>query len=137
MIDLTLMNETREKITAMKEEMKQAAVALFGQLFTEFRGLESFSWKQYADFYNDGDPCEFSPRWEYTCRLTVWILKIISTTKHLEMRYVPEHSENCVATIESVLKLIEDDEFRDMWGDDSVVTVTAEGIETHDYGDHD
>src|SRR5271167_1978897 len=31
----------------------------FLELFDKYPNLVSFSWTQYANFFNDGDPCEF------------------------------------------------------------------------------
>lgn len=57
-----------EKIATAKAEAKELAKDAFAEmtaaLFGGYPLLESFSWKQYTPYFNDGDPCTFSARVE-------------------------------------------------------------------------
>src|SRR5271155_1039404 len=47
------LNKQIEKLVSEKLHLK------FIELFDEYPNLVSFSWTQYANFFNDGDPCNF------------------------------------------------------------------------------
>ena len=53
----------RQKLTKIKNEMVVEGSKIlkeeFAALFAKYPLMESFSWKQYTDYFADGDPCTF------------------------------------------------------------------------------
>lgn len=49
--------ETQE---LLKTEGRGAVEAFFKKVFEEHPEVVAFQWEQYAPYFNDGDPCEFS-----------------------------------------------------------------------------
>jgi RecG-like helicase len=61
--------ELKAEIALMVAETKKKMEKGFAQatkfLFKEFPVLESFSWRQYTPYFNDGDVCNFSAQTDY------------------------------------------------------------------------
>jgi hypothetical protein len=57
------LEEHREQLKAMQADMKAKTQVFFKEgcklLFEAHPELESFSWQQYTDYFNDGDTCRF------------------------------------------------------------------------------
>ena len=60
---MVTLQQMAEKIKKLNEELKgQFSEALkegANELFSKYPDLESFSWRQFTPYFNDGDPCEF------------------------------------------------------------------------------
>lgn len=54
---LKSMKSLREK---MEEEGKKLLNETFRELFEKYPELDAIGWTQYAPYFNDGEPCEFS-----------------------------------------------------------------------------
>lgn len=56
-------SDLKDKMTEMKTQMKELGKAEFtkvvAELFEKRPGLESFGWRQYTPYFNDGDTCVF------------------------------------------------------------------------------
>lgn len=56
----------RTKLRAeLREESKQGFKEMAAELFEAHPKLRSFSWKQYTDYFNDGEPCHFHAHTDY------------------------------------------------------------------------
>lgn len=62
-MNLNKYKEAQEKVSKARREaqevMKEAFKEGCQELFNKYPILESFSWRQYTDYFNDGDTCNF------------------------------------------------------------------------------
>lgn len=64
-IDISGLNALRDQVTEFRNQMKEQAKIIVKEgsaaIFEEYGDIvHSFGWTQYAPYFNDGDPCEFS-----------------------------------------------------------------------------
>lgn len=112
---------------------KPAFEAACRMLFARHGGaLESFEWPQYTQYFNDGDPCEFSTRYEDCLRVN-----------GIEVFYPDESEADEAARLRAaaddileVLGTFDEDVYQHMFGDHVLVTVTRTGVTAGEY-DHD
>lgn len=59
----------KKKLNDLKKEYLKAGKQAFGEesksLFEKHPKMKEFSWKQYTDYFNDGEPCTFSAMTDY------------------------------------------------------------------------
>jgi hypothetical protein len=48
-----------EKKKALVEELRKEFPTMFNELFEQSARIDSFTWRQYTPYFNDGDTCEF------------------------------------------------------------------------------
>lgn len=140
--------ELREHMQKVRELMKKRGKKLFLQaardFFTNHPEVESFGWRQYTPYFNDGDPCEFSVHSEaedvridgqigYDLQGTIEYSQATRDAYYLERQLLlTKHKE--VADIVSILS---EDDMQAIFGDHTEVTVKRNGeIETERH-DHD
>lgn len=127
--------------------------------------IRSFSWKQYAPYFNDGEACEFSVHEEWTVVLSEALQEATDCYDEIDsyelevMRGEPDYhgkprqvaegltSESVARLEELAEKLTElmgvlssyslSDAMGHVFGTDNIVIVTDETVDSESYGDHD
>lgn len=125
---MSKLTELKKKLEDMRKDYAAAAKDAFANeakdLFAEHPGLKSFSWTQYAPYFNDGDPCTFSAHTDYP---------------HIKFEGVESSRapyEKAGLDVIKFLSAFDDNVLEELFGDSVKVVVTAEGTETEEY-DHD
>lgn len=129
------------KFTEAKTELKATLMAQMDvelkTIFTKHPKLESFSWRQYTPYFNDGDTCVFGVRndeldivfdgksfWDWDARNT---RADGARTPDLKAAW---------DDIRAVLDVVPEEFYADLYGDHVTVTVTADGATAEEYS-HD
>ncbi len=142
---MTKLEELKAKHADLKAQILAESKTCFNDmtkaLFEKYPALESFSWRQYTPHFNDGDACEFSA---HTSDLDfVWAGKEYEdvgrwSVEHEE--YGKEYRDAGVAPafIEALnlMKPIDEDSLKEMFGDHCRVIARRNGVEVEEY-DHD
>jgi len=133
-------------------------------LFDAYEDLKSFSWRQYTCYFNDGDTCYFSvyndsyslsvngkdEEDDYDDEDSTYSLKE-DMKKHegnpvifaeLQKKYVEAETrenkaEELRKIVASMIGVLDEDDYKEMFGDHAEVEVTREGIKITDCSDHD
>lgn len=139
-------NEYENQKKRLISDMKEKFIEISKKLFEEYPKLNSFSWTQYAPYFNDGDICEFSVNTWYDC---------IKINDEYEYEYEDEdedkdeqkniennltHSEviEISKIIQKFLESFSQDMFESVFGNDSEVTIKRDGTITVEvYTNHD
>lgn len=138
----TLIKDINEAKAAFKEKGKEALKQSFKEFFDANPEVTSIGWTQYAPYFNDGEPCEFAVHefvfstapiyhedWDMESVCKEW-------SDFMEDNDFLSDSPAAVKFSDDVLTQIPDEIFRDLFGSDSMVVVTRDGIST-EYYDHD
>jgi hypothetical protein len=122
--------EFTKKATARKIEMFNEGVKL---LFAELPLLESFSFRAYTDYFNDGDECT------YSAHIDTESLDINGVNGwDVEDSQEALDKHNLLANeVSDFLYLIGKDVIYDMFGDHVQVTVDREQVSVDSYTNHD
>jgi hypothetical protein len=110
-----------EFLAARQAAAKTAFDEVSKSLFDEFPPLESFSWTQYAPYFNDGDECVFSANTDYP---TVNGVEVYPHSKDI----APHERAVC-----DFLAAFADDDLKTLFGDHVEVTVTRDGATADEY----
>jgi hypothetical protein len=157
-------DDIKQKLAALKEDYKKTAEAMFHEgvkeLFELHPSLDSFGFKAYSPYFNDGDECRFSAHTD--CPYINGFEEEGSNKKYFEARdgdsniwdkighwdysngfnkrvWVDGDAEldAMVKDVREFLKSFDNDVWEDLIGNHVIVRITKEGIETEDYEDHD
>jgi hypothetical protein len=128
----------REKIRIAKEEAEKVMSDAFAEVFAEFfikhPEVDSFSWRQYTPFFNDGEACEFYARIDYPS-------VTISGEYYSDEYDTPDQYKGIHEEVADLLRQFHSDEYFTMFGDHKAITVSRDGstikIDVDDYEDHD
>lgn len=136
----TKLTELVEEFARAQKVFQGAASAAlkeaFQDFFTRFPTVESLSWPQYAPYFNDGAPCEFSVH---------EIREIVIGGQEYDIYYGDEDvsevlPEGAQAAIDELSNLITNSTLEDVmgftFGRDCEVIATAKGFTTDEYS-HD
>ena len=119
---------------AMIEQSRTAFKEIAQELFDAHPSLDSFSFKAYTDYFNDGETCYFHVYLLWIA-LADWGLLINGED--------PEESEDSgdeetLAAVSIFLQVFDEEIIREVFGDHIQVTVYRDGrAEVEDYTDHD
>lgn len=141
----------REFQAKAREEIKK----LFQKFWDMNPGVNAVVWTQYAPYFNDGEPCEFSVsdptftnaigddlddiRWDYYQgeKEDIWA-ETLWGSKYSEANREGVNKESLEALSEMLCSNCLEDVMRAMFGSDSKVIATRAGFEVLDYsGEHD
>lgn len=121
-----------------KEVLREHFNAVSAQIFLEYPQLESFSFKAYTCYFNDGDTCYYTV---YSDSYSIYI-----NNERLDDFWGEENKEKIeklkpiAESIEAFLRLFPDEIILDMFGDHVCVTVNRNpevGVVIDSYADHD
>lgn len=151
----------RADLVAAKEAVERANEAYLkefvGILFDEYPQLESFGWRQFAPYFNDGEPCNFGAHtdadslvingvdyeevFEYVRVPVPDALPEWPEYKKFTGEYVPHDEYKDIAPlftiISDVLSELTDEFLEEQYGDNAEVTVRRDGVTVEEYSDHD
>lgn len=126
------LKKLKKELGSIKKEVVATLKSGFKELFVEFPELKSFRWTQYAPYFNDGEPCEFS------VNEIEYLLEGDDSDKD-EWRCPPYKGgtelDQAIRDLDQLFSSFEDD-MRTAFGNDVKVTVTKDKIEIEHY-DHD
>lgn len=136
---------------AMKKELDERAKELFKaaskSLFEENPSLESFGWKQYTIYFNDGDECNFSVYADEPDINDESGYEIYDMSYQLDKKKDVDEEDEEVKTQRELIRLQEvvreflqafpEEVLERMFGDHREIRVTADDVETTSYQDHD
>lgn len=121
----------KELEETMKTEAKAAFAELTKHLFEEDPILESFSWRQYTPYFNDGNTCEFGALTDSDS------IEINGLDSYNDKNYKKPEEKARFKKVSSLLKTFEEDDLKSMFGDHQQITVKRDGsVEVEDY-EHD
>jgi hypothetical protein len=155
----------KQKLAALKEDYKKTAEAMFHEgvkeLFELHPSLDSFGFKAYSPYFNDGEECTFSALTDYPY-INGFDDDGSSMKKHFEPRegdsniwkkishwdyskgyqnrvWVDGDAEldAMVKDVKEFLSSFDNDVWEDLIGNHVIVRISKDGIETEDYSDHD
>ncbi|MEK6860404.1 MAG: hypothetical protein AABY07_00395 [Nanoarchaeota archaeon] len=125
-------------ISKKMEELKQLVQEDFNRgvqlIFETYPEVEEINWRQYTDYYNDGDTSEFSIKSVY----------VNGFDDYGDMDWDREDDEKECTLSKDLIKQIIDfvygipsDLMKDIFGDHTSISITREGITVEDYSNHD
>jgi len=137
----------RERLRHLRAELKIVGRREFDQLskrlFEEHPTLQSFSWKQYTPYFNDGDTCEFSAHTDVDSIQVndVWGDDIESTEPYdPELRNWDAYKEGreeglkLHKAVASFLQVFDEEDLETFFGDHVKVTIHRDGeVDTKDH----
>ena len=150
-------DEIKKLKSELSEKIKENFHGLTKELFDSYSELDSFGWRQYTPYFNDGESCEFRSVHNYPTingndenydeseqpEGVLDIVKLGSETiydgnwkKVTNPDYNPYYNE-IVKTVKEFLNQFDDDDMKDLFGDHVVIHITPNGIDVQDYDDHD
>lgn len=134
-----LINEITEAQKRFLEEGKSAFKVATKEFFDANPEVRAIGWTQYAPYFNDGEPCEFSVHDIYATTLDPSDDDFSAyDLVRGEYSYGDEH-EAKGAQVDEFLRLLSkvpDDLYRSLFGDDAMIVMTRTGIDIDEY-DHD
>jgi len=135
----------KEELTA---ELRQDFAPMLKPLFDKSNGkIQSISWTQYTPYFNDGEECIFSVNLDYSFKINgedsedaedyvnFWDKEIGWPSKP-NPNY-DKFQSDIISEFKEILSSIDDEFYKDLFGDHVEVTVNSSGeIETEGY-EHD
>jgi hypothetical protein len=146
---MSTLESVKQKINAIKKqkeeltaELRKDFAPMLKPLFEKSNGkIESITWNQYTPYFNDGEECEFSTNFDYfsingenidDIDALDWRIKY-----HLEGDKEKIELYGLVEEFKELLNSIDNEFYKDLFGDHVEVTVKADGtVETEEY-EHD
>lgn len=146
--------EYEKKTAALRQEMIALGEQFFAseskKIFDEFPELESFSWRQYTPYFNDGDECVFRVYADWGIEVVLSTGEVFDELSpyrdtiyvHVDGRYQSRPNPNKERTLENKLhdaivpfiSSIDDETMKYMFGDHCKVTVNRNGtVDVDDY----
>jgi len=140
---MTKLEELKSKHAELKTQILEESKAFFksesAHLFQSNPSLESFSWKQYTPYFNDGEECVFSANTDYVRINDVedseWASRKTLFGGKENKDYDPVISE-IYPQVKEFLKNFDDETMKEMFGDHCQITVTRDEVKVDGY-DHD
>lgn len=140
----TLKAQIAEKRKAIEAQCKDVFHAESTKVFERHPKLESFSWRQYTPYFNDGEPCEFGVDNDYIDikfdgkefeEVGEWTFKSDHRKYHTEEQDTAGLQE-AYADIRVLLDTFDEEDYKFMFGDHAEVVATKDGVEVEEY-EHD
>jgi hypothetical protein len=149
-------DEIMEKIKTLQAEAKEESRKLFHELAKEFfdthPNVNSFGWRQYTPYFNDGDVCEFSVHASPDYGITINDVSADDDEslpefpssrepnyqqKRIEYNLARDQALHDYKAASEVVNKIDDDLMKELFGDHVTVTVFRDGTcKVNDY-EHD
>lgn len=142
---LAAVQNMKDQKKALTQQLQQEFPKLMATLFEKHQTLEKFGWTQYTPYFNDGDECVFGVNFR-------WGLSVLhiggksfgdgrQDEDRRELEEEPTAEESAAAKviekdITEFLKEVDEEFYKDLFGDHVLVLVTKDGATTEKY-DHD
>lgn len=141
-----------EKKKVFVEELRKEFPTMFKELFEKSEKIESFGWKQYTPYFNDGDTCEFNVYCDYPdingeciddCDWYDWKIEYYLRGDEKYANLLIENPEldvelyKVVEEFISVIESIPGEFLKDLFGDHAQVTIHKDGRVEVDHYSHD
>lgn len=144
------LKEMNAELEQLKKQHLEKSKIMFAdvakQVFEKHPILESFGWRQYTPYFNDGEECTFSAHiddpyvneqeeYDDGSRETIY-QKVEGEYKDIPN---PDYKPEIAAARKDVvefLKNIDESVLREMFGDHKMITVKRESVEVEEY-EHD
>jgi hypothetical protein len=118
-----------EKRKALAAELQKNFPELFKEFFAKHAWVESFKWRQYTPYFNDGDECTFGVRQDYD---DIDINEVNHWDDDKREERKPVYKE-----LSDILTSVPEEFYKDLFGDHVEVLINRDGtVETDEY-DHD
>lgn len=128
---IATMTRAKQKMAEVKaeylDEIKASYFELVKDLFEKYPVIETISWQQYTQYFNDGEECSFNAHIDDFVVNDEYKYKSDMTSQEREM-YI---------TIEEYLNNFSEEDYKEMFGDHVSVTLTKSEIIISRYDDHD
>ncbi len=141
---MTKLEELKAKHTELKAQILTESKTCFNEmttaLFQKYPALESFSWQQYTPYFNDGDECTFSAHTDdldflFDGKEFEGVSSYCLTSEYRKDEFTEEGRMAFADTIDLV-KQLDSDTLKEMFGDHCRVSAKRAGVEVEQY-DHD
>lgn len=136
-------SESIEKIKTLKEQAaslaKEHMSTAAKQIFEAYPKLQAFRWTQYTPYFNDGDECVFSSRAEYASVKYEEYGDAEDEEEGFSEVYTykgcdfPEDIQAAHNEIKKGFGIVQDEDFKAVFGDHVQVTATRQGFEVEEY----
>lgn len=120
-----------EKAREELAKVVQKQIADAAKVFFDNDWLESFTWQQYTDYFNDGEECNFGVRADHDC------LRINEDEEYYNFREKQPEKAALIKEISKFIFGIGDDNLYQVFGDHKEITISRDGILVEDYTDHE
>lgn len=140
-----LIEKKQEYIQEMKDHGEKVLKEVFFEFFQNNPEIESLSWQQYTDYFNDGDPCNFHIHLDYGLHIKLTDYEDLINPE--ELRYGDEEDKELYKTYQKKYETNIDELTSSLYGvedllemtfgDHVEVTATKEGFEVEKYTHHD
>lgn len=137
---ITQRNALHERLNALAKDVLTEACK---ELFAKHPDLTSFSWRQYTQYFNDGDATHFSAgtdKWSLDVEVNgsqVWSENSPEAGEENPNEDVEDRAAELAEEIAKVLAIFEDEDYLRLFGDHARVRVTRDVIEIEAYTEHD
>lgn len=137
-----LVSEIQDKQATLNKECQKVLEGAFKEIFEKYPKLNTFSFKQYTDYWADGDPVSFSVHsYPESIDINGYNLDNVDCD---EEENVIEHFgmnetevETITEEISELLQHIPEDTMLSIYGDHAEVVVSRTGTVVEDYSNHD
>lgn len=148
--------DIKTKINELKEDYLNAAREEFSKefksLFDKYPRLKSVGWRQYTDYFNDGDECSFSVHNDEPDINGFRSNDEDDSSENLWLRYKRETGwgnnkktnpnfeievQIIIYAVRQLLAQFDDDTYKNLFEDHAEVVVTRTGIDISKYTNHD
>lgn len=123
----------RKQRDDMREEGQKLLFDALQDLFNNNDNLKEISWTQYTPWFNDGDTCEFST---YATSPTVNGWSENSWLDYENDESGEQIPDELYKEITTILNILDEDDYKEIFGDHVKVVITKEGYEVEEYS-HD
>ncbi len=143
------MFEKLKEMNAEPEQLKAAHLEKSKAMFTEVSKelfdkhplLESFGWRQYTPYFNDGEECTFSAHVDDPNMNGLDDDELYEVIREKDYDGKPHEKFNPVlltayTDVQEFLSNVDEAALRDMFGDHMEITVSRDGTEVEEY-EHD
>jgi hypothetical protein len=156
MKNMTRGNEIIEQLTSLEEAYEQNRLELVNALREEFSSLfiplfekskliESISWVQYTDYFNDGDACNFHANTEeiyindeYEYELDWYSWRVDSSSNNEIGPEVNIEESRIVNEIKTLINKFSYETLEELFGDHKMITLKKDGtLVVNSYTNHD
>ena len=136
------MEEIKSEITRLQTELKAKSQDMFREgveeIFNKYPELESFAWRQYTPYFNDGENCYFGVHVSTWGDNNVDGISINGSSFWWPQAGQPLSEELTQAAVETakLINTFDENVLMDIFGDHVTVTVHKDRVET-EYYDHE